>query len=115
MIKIKRALISVYNKEGIIKFAKELEKLKTEILSTGGTASLLRRNKIKVVDVSKYTKHPEILEGRVKTLHPKIHAGILALRDRKGHIKEVKKYNVDVIVQEGEGKTGAVKNCDKIH
>ena len=97
MIKIKRAVISVFDKRYIVKFAKELQKLKIEILSTGGTASLLKKNKIKVTDVSKYTKQPEILSGRVKTLHPKIHAGILALRDNKGHIKEVKKYDVDFI------------------
>ena len=97
MIKIKRAVISVFDKRGIVKFAKELQKLNIEILSTGGTASLLKKNKIKVINVSKYTKHPEILGGRVKTLHPKIHAGILALRDNKGHIKEVSRYDVELI------------------
>ncbi len=97
MIKIKRALISVFNKEGIVKFAKELQKSNIEILSTGGTAALLKKNKIKVIDVSEYTKHPEILDGRVKTLHPKIHAGILAVRDNKGHVKEIGKYDINLI------------------
>ena len=97
MIKIKRALLSVFEKEGIVKFAKELQKLKIEILSTSGTAALLKKNKIKVVDISEYTKHPEILGGRVKTLHPKIHAGILAVRDNKGHIKEINKYDIGLI------------------
>src|SRR3989338_10793112 len=97
MIKVKRALISVFEKEGIVEFAKELQKLKIEILSTGGTASLLRKSRIKVTDVSEYTKHPEILGGRVKTPHPKIHAGILAVRDNKGHIKEINKYDIGLI------------------
>ena len=97
MIKVKRALISVFEKEGIVEFAKELQKLKIEILSTGGTASLLRKSRIKVTDVSEYTKHPEILGGRVKTLHPKIHAGILAVRDNEGHLKEVKELDIGLI------------------
>ena len=77
---IKRALISVSDKEGIVEFAKELEKRNVEILSTGGTAKLLTEKGIKVIEVSDYTKFPEMMDGRVKTLHPKIHGGILGRR-----------------------------------
>ena len=77
-IKIKRALISVTDKKGIDILAKELASLNIEILSTGGTAKFLEENGISVKDVSKETEFPEILDGRVKTLHPIIHAGILA-------------------------------------
>ena len=77
---IKRALISVSNKNGIIDFASFLNKTGIEILSTGGTADLLKRNKIKVKEVSDYTGFPEMMDGRVKTLHPKIHGGILGRR-----------------------------------
>ena len=77
---IKRALISVSDKEGIVEFAQELEKRNVEILSTGGTAKLLTEKGIKVIEVSDYTKFPEMMDGRVKTLHPKIHGGILGRR-----------------------------------
>ena len=77
---IKRALISVSDKSGIIEFAQNLVSLNVEILSTGGTAKLLQKNKIPVIEVSDYTGHPEIMSGRVKTLNPKIHGGILARR-----------------------------------
>ncbi len=79
--KIKRALLSVSNKTGLIEFAKELSTLGIDILSTGGTAKTLRDAGIPVTDVSMYTGFPEIMDGRVKTLHPKIHGGILGLRD----------------------------------
>ena len=94
MIKIKRALISVSDKSGIIDFARKLSGLGVEILSTGGTAKLLKENKISVVDVSDYTGFPEMLDGRVKTLHPKIHAGLLALRDNDAHMQTLKKHNI---------------------
>tara|TARA_Y100000034_G_C6903525_1_gene418611 strand:+ start:1979 stop:3517 length:1539 start_codon:yes stop_codon:yes gene_type:complete len=74
-----RALISVYDKTGIVEFAKNLINLEYEIISTGGTAKLLRENNIEVTDVSNVTQHPEILNGRVKTMHPKVLGGILAL------------------------------------
>ena len=80
---IKQALISVFDKTGIVEFAKELDQLGVEILSTGGTAKKLKENNINVKDVSDYTKFPEMMEGRVKTLHPKIHGGLLALRNNK--------------------------------
>ncbi|MGC8852297.1 MAG: bifunctional phosphoribosylaminoimidazolecarboxamide formyltransferase/IMP cyclohydrolase, partial [Hydrogenobacter sp.] len=72
-----RALISVYNKEGILEFAKTLDDLGYEIISTGGTAQLLSQHGLKVIKVEELTGFPEILGGRVKTLHPTIHAGIL--------------------------------------
>ncbi len=86
-IKIKRALISVSNKDGVIDFAKELHNFGVEILSTGGTSKLLREHDIPVKDVSEETGFPEIMEGRVKTLHPKIHGGLLAVRNNDEHVK----------------------------
>jgi phosphoribosylaminoimidazolecarboxamide formyltransferase/IMP cyclohydrolase len=79
-IKLRRALISVSDKTGIVDFAKALDKMGIEILSTGGTYKLLKNNKINAVEVSDYTGFPEMMDGRVKTLHPKIHGGILARR-----------------------------------
>ena len=80
MKKIERALISVSDKNGIVEFAKELAALNIEILSTGGTARALREADLQVIDVSDFTGSPEILDGRVKTLHPKVHAGLLYMR-----------------------------------
>ena len=85
MKKISRALISVSDKAGVAEFAAGLAALKVEILSTGGTAKLLRDAGLKVRDVSEVTGFPEMLDGRVKTLHPKIHGGILAVRSNAGH------------------------------
>jgi len=86
---VRRALISVTEKKGLVPFAKKLEKLGVEIISTGGTAKLLKKNKIKVVDISRFTDFPEMMDGRVKTLHPKVYGGILALRDNEKHMEEV--------------------------
>jgi len=91
------ALISVSNKQGIVEFARGLSKLGIKILSTGGTAKLLKKNKIQVKQISDYTKSKEMLDGRVKSLHPKIHAGILALRNNKKHMRELKKSKIDLI------------------
>ena len=77
---IKRALLSVSDKSGIVDFARALEALDIEILSTGGTARLLEDNGIRVTDVSDYTGFPEMMDGRLKTLHPKVHGGILGRR-----------------------------------
>jgi phosphoribosylaminoimidazolecarboxamide formyltransferase/IMP cyclohydrolase len=101
MARILRALISVYDKEGIVQFAKVLEKLGIEIISTGGTAKLLQKEGIKVIKISEYTESPEMLDGRVKTLHPKIHSGLLAIRENKKHMEELEKYNtkpIDLVV-----------------
>ncbi|MCX5704946.1 MAG: bifunctional phosphoribosylaminoimidazolecarboxamide formyltransferase/IMP cyclohydrolase [Candidatus Omnitrophica bacterium] len=97
MTKIRRALISVSDKAGILDFAKELKKSGVEILSTGGTAKLLRENNIPVQEVSDYTGFPEMLDGRVKTLHPKIHAGLLALRENNEHMETLKKHAIGLI------------------
>ncbi|MFH1191158.1 MAG: bifunctional phosphoribosylaminoimidazolecarboxamide formyltransferase/IMP cyclohydrolase, partial [Candidatus Omnitrophota bacterium] len=97
MIKIKRALISVSDKTGVVELAKELSNFGVEIISTGGTAKILRENNIAVTDVSAYTGFPEMLDGRVKTLHPKIHAGLLALRENPVHIKTLLEHNIGLI------------------
>ena len=84
-----KALISVSDKSGIVEFAKELEKLGVEIISTGGTYKKLKENDVKVTEISDYTGFPECLDGRVKTLHPKVHSGILAIRSNKNHMKQL--------------------------
>jgi len=84
--KVSRALLSVSDKSGIVEFARALAALGVQILSTGGTAKLLEKEGIAVTEVSAYTGFPEMLDGRVKTLHPKIHAGLLARRDDPGHL-----------------------------
>lgn len=97
MIKVKRALISVSDKAGIVEFAKGLQALGVEIISTGGTAMLLKDSGISALEVSQYTGFPEILDGRVKTLHPAIHGGLLALRDNPDHMEQLKKHNIGLI------------------
>ena len=92
-----RALISVSDKSGVVEFAKGLEALGWEILSTGGTYKVLKENGIKALEVSEYTKSPEMFDGRVKTLHPKIHGGILHRRDIKEHIEDAKKHDIGAI------------------
>jgi len=97
MLKVNRALVSVSDKEGIVDFVKELEKLNIEIISTGGTAKTLKQAGIKVIDISDVTGFPEILDGRVKTLHPVVHAGLLALRNKKEHTDTLSKHNIKTI------------------
>lgn len=92
-----RALISVSDKNGIVEFAKELDELGFEILSTGGTYRLLTDSGINTIEVSKWTRSPEMFEGRVKTLHPKIHGGILYKRDNPIHQKEAKEFGIEGI------------------
>ena len=94
MGRIERALISVSEKKGIVEFSRALAELGVELVSTGGTASLLRDNKIPVKDVSELTGFPEMMDGRVKTLHPKIHGGILALRDNPEHVAKMKEHGI---------------------
>src|ERR1700759_1548256 len=89
LTKIKRALISVSDKTGLTDFAKRLAKHDIELLSTGGTAHRLRDAGLTVRDVSDFTGFPEILGGRVKTLHPKVHGGLLAIRDNAQHQQQV--------------------------
>lgn len=93
----KRALISVSDKNGVLEFAKGLVKLGFEIVSTGGTYKHLHDNAIEAVEVESITKFPEILGGRVKTLHPMVHGAILAKKDDKDHLQELEKHNINAI------------------
>ena len=116
MIKIKRALISLSDKTGILDLAQALKRFDVEIISTGGTARLLRENNIQVKDVSEYTGFPEMLDGRVKTLHPKVHAGILAQRHNPEHAKTMAAHHlkaIDMVVVNlyAFEKTAARKGC----
>ncbi|EPP1573119.1 bifunctional phosphoribosylaminoimidazolecarboxamide formyltransferase/IMP cyclohydrolase [Campylobacter lari] len=92
-----KALISVSDKEGVVEFASELVKLGFELLSTGGTYKLLKENNLQVQEVSDFTQSPEMFEGRVKTLHPKIHGGILYKREDENHQKQAKEHNIESI------------------
>ncbi len=96
-MKITRALISVSDKTGVAGFARELASLGVEILSTGGTATLLRQEGIAARDVSDFTGCPEMLDGRVKTLHPKVHGGLLYLRGNKAHEAAAREHGIDPI------------------
>src|SRR3989304_3236041 len=96
--RIRRALISVYDKTGIVDFARALvDEFGVEIISTGGTAALLKENGIPVTLVEQITGFPEMLDGRVKTLHPKIHAAILADRDNPDHMRQLREQGIDPI------------------
>lgn len=97
MRKIERALISVYDKTGIVEFARGLANLKVEILATGSTAKHLSSNGIPVRDVSDYTGFPEILDGRVKTLHPRIAGGLLAIRTNAEHMRQADQNRIEMI------------------
>ncbi len=124
--RVKRALVSVYRKEGIVKFCRGLAALDIEILSSGGTAHLLDTNGIRVTRVSDYTGFPEMLGGRVKTLHPKIHGGILAIRDNAEHMGHLDEHGIlaidlvvvnlypfgDTITDPGTTLSGAVEMID---
>jgi len=97
MPKIERAIISVSDKTGIQELAGELQALKVEILSTGGTARTLREKGIEVIDISAYTGFPEMLDGRVKTLHPKVHGGLLGIRDNPEHKQKMVEHGIKPI------------------
>ena len=94
---IKRALISVSDKTGLLDFARALAGHGVQILSTGGTAKTLREAGLAVTDVSEVTGFPEIMDGRVKTLHPKIHGGLLALRDKADHAEAMRAQGIEGI------------------
>src|SRR6202795_3264620 len=96
-MKIKRALLSVSDKTGIAEFARRLNEMGVEIVSTGGTAALLKSESIPVVEIEKFTGFPEILGGRVKTLHPKVHGGLLAIRDDAEHQQQVQANGIQYI------------------
>ena len=126
MAKIKRAVISVYDKKGIASLAKGLGELGVEMLSTGGTAKRLRDGGAKVTEISDYTGFPEILGGRVKTLHPKIHGGLLGIRDDERHAEEMADNSIEpidmlvvnfypfeeVVAREGATFSEAIENID---
>ncbi|HUR44691.1 MAG TPA: bifunctional phosphoribosylaminoimidazolecarboxamide formyltransferase/IMP cyclohydrolase [Candidatus Saccharimonadales bacterium] len=97
MAKIARALISVYDKTGLLPFAQTLAAAGIEIISTGGTAKALREAGLKVTDLSSHTGFPEMLDGRVKTLHPKIHGGLLYVRENPQHVAAVKEHGIQPI------------------
>jgi phosphoribosylaminoimidazolecarboxamide formyltransferase/IMP cyclohydrolase len=96
-VKIRRALISVFDKTGIASFARALERQGIDIISTGGTADLLRKEKIPVREISSFTAFPEVLEGRVKTLHPRVHGGLLYKRSNPKHEAEARECGFEPI------------------
>jgi len=96
-VKVKRALVSVSDKTGIEEFAKGLHEMGVEIISTGGTARAIAAAGIPVIEVSDYTGYPEMLDGRVKTLHPKIHGALLALREKPEHMAMLKEHGIGLI------------------
>ncbi|GFO66078.1 bifunctional phosphoribosylaminoimidazolecarboxamide formyltransferase/IMP cyclohydrolase [Geomonas paludis] len=97
MAKIGRALVSVSEKTGVVEFSRALAGYGVEILSTGGTAKLLREAGIPVKDVSEFTGFPEMLDGRVKTLHPKVHGGILGMRENPAHVAKMQEHGIEPI------------------
>ena len=97
MALIRRALISVSDKKGIVDFAEKLKGFGVQILSTGGTAKLLSEKGIEVTEVADYTGYPEMLDGRVKTLHPKIHGGLLGQRENDAHVAKMKEHGIEPI------------------
>jgi len=123
---IKRAVISVSDKTGVVELAQALKECGAEILSTGGTAKLLVDNGVEVTKVSDFTGFPEILDGRVKTLHPKIHGGILARRSDEKHLSQMKEHHIEpidmvvinlypfeaTVAKEGVTEHDAVENID---
>ena len=99
--KIRRALISVSDKSELFKILPTLKKFKVEIVSSGGTFKYIKKHKFKCSEVKDFTGSKEILDGRVKTLHPKIHSGILFKRDNKKHLNQLKKQNyknIDLVI-----------------
>ena len=126
MAKIERAIISVTDKTGVVELAKGLVDMGVEVVSTGGTARVIREAGVQVKDVSELTGFPEMMDGRVKTLHPKVHGGILALRDNTVHRQQMEDYGIlpiDMVIvnlyafektvaKEGVGLDEAIENID---
>jgi len=94
MKKIERAIVSVTDKTGVVDFAKSLTPFGVQILSTGGTARTLRDGGVPVTDISEYTGFPEMMDGRIKTLHPKVHGGLLGIRDNPEHVNMMKAHGI---------------------
>lgn len=97
MPKINRALISVSDKEGVLEFAKALSSMGIEIISTGGTAKTLSEGGVRVTGISEVTGFPEMMEGRVKTLHPAVHGGLLADRSKSDHMRQIEEQGIKPI------------------
>src|SRR6185295_17932673 len=97
MAKIHRALLSVFDKSGLVPFAQTLAQAGVELISTGGTAKALRESGLKVIELGDYTGFPEMLDGRVKTLHPKVHGGLLHIRGNAEHEAAVAKHGIQPI------------------
>lgn len=95
--KIKRCLISVSDKSGIVELAKFLSEKNVEIISTGGTYKLLKDSGLKVIEISEFTKFPEMMDGRLKTLHPKVHGGLLSVLDNENHVKSMQEHDIKSI------------------
>jgi phosphoribosylaminoimidazolecarboxamide formyltransferase/IMP cyclohydrolase len=126
MSKIRRALISVTDKTGIADLAKDLVEMGVEIISTGGTARVIREAGVSVKDVSEITGFPEMMDGRVKTLHPKVHGGILAIRDNPKHRQEMEDHSIlpidmvvvnlyafeETVAKDGVNLAEAIENID---
>ncbi|QTL99994.1 bifunctional phosphoribosylaminoimidazolecarboxamide formyltransferase/IMP cyclohydrolase [Iocasia frigidifontis] len=126
MMQVKRALLSVSNKEGIVEFARGLNELGIELISTGGTAAKLTEASLPVIRISEITDFPEMMDGRVKTLHPAVHGGILAVRDNKQHMIELAEQGItpidlivcnlypfaETIAREGVSLEEAIENID---
>ncbi len=96
-VKIKRALVSVSDKTGAVQLGQTLHAMGVQILSTGGTARSLQEAGIPVIEVSRYTGFPEMMDGRIKTLHPKIHGALLGKRDNAEHMKQMKTHGIEPI------------------
>jgi len=96
-VKIKRALVSVSDKTGVVDLSRTLNNMGVQILSTGGTARSLQEAGIPVIEVSRYTGFPEMMDGRIKTLHPKIHGALLGKRDNPEHMKQMKTHGIEPI------------------
>ena len=121
-----RALISVSDKTGIVEFAAKLKEVGIDIISTGGTAKALEDSGVEVIGISEVTQFPECLGGRVKTLHPNIHAGLLAVRDNSDHMRQIDELGVkpidivvvnlypfkETILKEGVTLDDAIENID---
>src|SRR5207249_8205074 len=97
MPKITRAVLSVTDKIGVVNFARALHRMNVELISTGGTAKLLRDSGIPVKDISELTGFPEMMDGRVKTLHPRVHGGILHVRSNPAHVAAAREHGIQPI------------------
>ncbi len=97
MFPVRRAVLSVTDKTGLVEFGKGLQEMGVSLLSTGGTAKALRESGVAITEVSDFTGFPEMLDGRVKTLHPKIHGGILGIRDNPAHVSTMQQHGIEPI------------------